>query len=214
MTPRQSTEPAPRRQEQRSEQTRSRVCVAAGECLDELGYSETSIQRVQERAGVSRGALMHQFATKEDMIVETLARLLAPTRSGRAPADARRNTVARGISVEDDLLGLWFKVVNSPQGRAVVEILVAARTDAALRDKVEPILKDYDAAINQDILRIYRATNGDDDDVVQLWTICRVFMRSLHLQERFLSDPKATRATVRRFAELIAPHLAPRDPAG
>lgn len=199
------------RQELRSEDTRRRICAAAVGCLDEKGYSETSIQRVQLRAEVSRGALMHQFATKEDLMAETLLRLLAPTRTSKSPNVARRNTVARGVSMKTDLLSLWAKVVNRPEGRAMVEILVAARTDKKLRDKVEPVLKKYNDDINQDILRVYQATNGTDEDVVELWAICRVFLRSLHLQERFTSDPKAAEKMIVRFARLVAPHMEPRQ---
>lgn len=206
-----SSDPAPSRQEQRSAQTRKRVCAAVVRCLDEGGYSETSIQRVQERAGVSRGALMHQFATKEDMIVETLTRILAPTFSDFGQKRSRRETVAQGVSVEEDLINLWANVVNCPEGRAMVEILVAARTDERLRVKVGPILSEYDTEINHDILRIYESPQGDDEDVVQIWTICRVFMRSLHLQERFASSPETVNAMVRRFAEIVAPHLRARQ---
>ncbi|SFU10450.1 TetR/AcrR family transcriptional regulator [Sedimentitalea nanhaiensis] len=212
MTERTSSNPPPNRQEQRSEDTRRRVCDAAVSCLDDMGYSETSIQRVQERAEVSRGALMHQFATKEDLMADTLSRLLAPTRTGKSQNAARRNTVARGVSMENDLLSLWSKVVDRPEGRAMVEILVTARTDKKLRDKVEPVLKKYNDDINQDILRVYQSTNGTDEDVVELWAICRVFLRSLHLQERFTSDPEAAQKMISRFAKLVAPHMRRRQP--
>ncbi|MFV0514763.1 MAG: TetR/AcrR family transcriptional regulator [Jhaorihella sp.] len=207
-----SSDPAPNRQEQRSAQTRRRICAAAIACLDEHGYSETSIQRVQERAGVSRGALMHQFATKEDMIVETLTRVLAATRHGQGLAGAERGADAPAAPIERDLLSLWSHLVDRPEGRAMVEILVAGRTDARLRAKIEPLLRTYEAEIGQDVLEIYEATGGDDEDVIRIWTICRIFMRSLHLQERFNPDPEAARAMVRRFAELVAPHLRRRDP--
>ncbi|MCB1364136.1 MAG: TetR/AcrR family transcriptional regulator [Rhodobacteraceae bacterium] len=212
MTGSPSPENAPNRQEQRSAQTRRRVCAAAIACLDERGYSETSIQRVQERAGVSRGALMHQFATKEDMIVETLRRVLASTRHGQGLAGARRGGDGGGASMERDLLSLWSHLVDRPEGRAMVEILVAARTDARLRAKIEPLLRTYEAEIGQDVLEIYESAGGSDEDVIQIWAICRIFMRSLHLQQRFDPDPEAARAMVRRFAELVAPHLRRRDP--
>lgn len=153
---------------------------------------------------------MHQFGTKEEMIAETLSRVLAPTRTRQDPASARRNTVARGISMEQDLFNLWTKVVDKPEGRAMVEILVAARTDKKLHNRVEPILKEYNNHINNEILRVYESISGNDENVIQLWTVCRIFMRSLHLQERFTSDPEATREIVKCFARLVSPHMRAR----
>ncbi|MBQ0770345.1 MAG: TetR/AcrR family transcriptional regulator [Sphingomonadales bacterium] len=200
------------RQTQRSEDTRRKVCAAVVICLDEMGYSDTSIQRVQERAMVSRGALMHQFATKEDLMADTLAHLLAPTRRFKSQKRTQTNTVARGVSMEADLLSLWSKIADRPEGRATVEILVAARTDRKLRDKIEPDLKKYNDDINQDILRVYQAINGTDEDVVEIWSICRVFLRALHIQERFNSDPEMAQMMIIRLAKLVAPHMRARTP--
>jgi AcrR family transcriptional regulator len=162
---------------------------------------------VQDRAGVSRGAVMHHFATREDIIVETLTRILGGTRRGQGLAGR-----IGGVSVERDLMALWSDMVDRPEGRAMVEILVAARTDPALGVRIAPLLADYDAGIGRDVLRVYAATSGDDGDVIGIWTICRVFLRSLHLQRRFDPDPDAVRASLRRFAGLVAPHLRRRAP--
>lgn len=60
---------APRRtQQQRREETRQRLLDATIDCLVEHGFAGTTTQRVQERAGVSRGALLHHFASKADLL--------------------------------------------------------------------------------------------------------------------------------------------------
>ena len=53
----------------------------------------------------------------------------------------------------------------------------------------------------------------DDKDVVTLWTICRIFVRGLHIQERFEPKPGRTSKIMKRFAQIIAPHLSVRDTA-
>ena len=45
------------KQEQKRAIARNRICRAVTECLVEHGYADTSINRVVERAGVSKGAL-------------------------------------------------------------------------------------------------------------------------------------------------------------
>ncbi|MEV6217467.1 helix-turn-helix domain-containing protein [Nocardia sp. NPDC051833] len=50
-------------------QMRSRLVEATVSCLVEFGYARTTTLRVQQRAGVSRGALLHHFPSKPDMFV-------------------------------------------------------------------------------------------------------------------------------------------------
>ena len=42
---------------------------AAIQCLYELGYAATTTQLVTDRAGVSRGAILHHYPTKVDLMV-------------------------------------------------------------------------------------------------------------------------------------------------
>src|SRR5258706_10023170 len=61
--------PARRPQAERSAETRSRLIAAAIACLHRLGYSATTVTVVAEEAGVSRGAMTHQFPAKTDLML-------------------------------------------------------------------------------------------------------------------------------------------------
>jgi AcrR family transcriptional regulator len=75
------------------EKTQNKIFKAVVFCLDHFGYYETSINKVLQYAGVSRGALTHHFNTKEAMIVETLERILDPVRGKRTLWDKRISDV-------------------------------------------------------------------------------------------------------------------------
>jgi AcrR family transcriptional regulator len=45
--------------------TRSRILDAALASFVEAGYTQTTIERIRDRSGVSNGALFHRFPTKE-----------------------------------------------------------------------------------------------------------------------------------------------------
>lgn len=67
------SEGRPRRtQAERSRLTRERVMLATVELLRIRGYGELSTVEVTERAGVSRGAMLHQFPTKNELLIETM----------------------------------------------------------------------------------------------------------------------------------------------
>jgi AcrR family transcriptional regulator len=197
----------------RADATRHKICSAVMACLDEVGYHATSITRVQALAGVSRGAMTHHFPSKEDLMVETAERLLDPVRgqSGPRAKSVPRLSAGHGDGVQADLVRLWTRVVNTREGRALLEILIAARTDLALQQKIAPSLKAYDNDINRNILGLYRSVHRGDDDVATLWTICRAFLRGLHLQRRFDDNPQKIRQVIERFGELMAPHMSARS---
>src|SRR5229473_7754051 len=66
----------PRRtQEERSASTRARLLDATISCLSELGYARTTTTEIAERAGVSRGAQLHHFPTKAELVTTAVEHL-------------------------------------------------------------------------------------------------------------------------------------------
>src|SRR5688500_14099942 len=68
-----------RTQEERSATMRARLLDATIDCLIDLGYSATTTTVIADRAGVSRGAQLHHFPTKAELVsaaVEHLANRL------------------------------------------------------------------------------------------------------------------------------------------
>jgi AcrR family transcriptional regulator len=65
----------PRTQQQRREETRRALLDAAVESLIEVGFARTTTLEVQRRAEVSRGALLHHFPSKAELLVATVDHL-------------------------------------------------------------------------------------------------------------------------------------------
>ncbi|MGR3761773.1 TetR/AcrR family transcriptional regulator [Roseobacteraceae bacterium NS-SX3] len=190
----------------RADRTRARILEAVIVSLDARGYSETSINRVQTAAGVSRGALTHHFPSKEEMMVKTLEHLLDPVRGPSEPSgDARLlRPEGRAADLPRELHRLWARVINTREGRALMEILVASRTDSALRTRITPSLWAYNDDFNRNIANLYSAPG---EDLALLWSICRSFMRGLHTQAPYERDPEIISKMVELFGRIMAPHL-------
>src|ERR1700748_3836545 len=61
---------APRgRREERTATSRARVLDAAVACLVESGFAGATTLRIQARAGVSRGRLLHHFPSRDELLV-------------------------------------------------------------------------------------------------------------------------------------------------
>jgi AcrR family transcriptional regulator len=127
-------QPTPRErrtQEERSATTRRLLLDATVECLVKYGYAGTTTTRVAELAGVSRGAQVHHFATKNELVLAAV-RHLADRQAEAALADPER-LIASEDTVGDALDLLWA-AHQGPTFDAAIELWVAARTDPELRD--------------------------------------------------------------------------------
>lgn len=185
-------------QQAKSERARAAICDATIAALAEVGYAETSLNRVASMADFSKGAVQHHFPTKEDLIAATLDTLLLRTVQSR---------IAEPKSVEDALLEAWQRFINTPAYLALMEVLNAARTDAALRQRISSDLVDWGKKLDQQSLARYQSVSGNAEDVVMLLNMTRSFMRGLLIQEQYGVTAATTLNYVRKWIELIAPLL-------
>src|SRR6516162_4206762 len=125
-----------RTQQERSAAMRLRLLDAAVDCLYELGYSGTTTIEVAARAGVSRGAQLHHFPTKEKLVTEAVRHVLAKRLDEfrEAFAELPEGTDKPGAAIDI----LWEKL-SCKVFYAWLELVVAARTDPALREVVEEL---------------------------------------------------------------------------
>jgi AcrR family transcriptional regulator len=134
-----------RTQLERRNETQAAILSASIDLLAENGYAGFSASRVAQRAGVSRGAQEHYFPKKNDLIAAATqhamreavehARSLAHTATGAA------DPVAQFLT---DSEHFFFR----PVFRAMIEIMIAARSDRALARIVNPIVLDARQVLN------------------------------------------------------------------
>jgi AcrR family transcriptional regulator len=123
-------------QEERTRAMRARLLEATVELLVEKGYAGTSTTLVSERAGVSRGAQLHHFPTKQDLVVAAVQHVTEVRGSELAAAAENLPTGTRRTRAVLQVLGDHF---TSPVFTAALELWVAARTDEALLAEVAPL---------------------------------------------------------------------------
>jgi AcrR family transcriptional regulator len=131
-----STAPARVPQEERTRVMRQRLLDATVDCLVEHGWSGTSTTLVSQRAGVSRGAQLHHFPTKTDLVVAAVEHLSEAR--GRELEDAARQ-LPTGRRRTRAVLEMLAEHFTSPVFTAALELWVAARTDPELHGAVAPL---------------------------------------------------------------------------
>lgn len=122
-------------QEERSRVTRTRLLEASIEVLAERGWSGTSTTVVSQRAGVSRGAQLHHFPSKTDLVIAAVEHLSTLRRDELSAAVERLPDQEGRIRA---VLGMFADLFVGPVFTAALELWVAARTDPTLLDVVAP----------------------------------------------------------------------------
>ncbi len=121
---------ARRTQTERRAKTNARLLDATLDCLIERGYSGTTTTEVENRAGVSRGARLHYYPTKARLLSAAVAHLY--TRIAERYAAAMEEVDPDGDRFHEGYRLLW-DTYKDPAFAAVLELLLAARTDDELR---------------------------------------------------------------------------------
>lgn len=135
----------PRRktQAERSAATRQVLLDAAIKCLFEHGYGTTTTILVAEEAGVSRGAMLHQFPSKADLMTFVVEAVFADevkqySKLLKGLDDPRERLMAYPMAV--------WKLQSRPEGVAVLEIFQGSRSDTVLAKKLKPVQAKIDKA--------------------------------------------------------------------
>jgi AcrR family transcriptional regulator len=121
-----------RTQEERSTATQNLLLDATIGCLVDLGYAGTTTTAVCQRAGVSRGAQLHHYPAKAQLVAAAIERLFERRHTEfRESLEAQPNL---GLALER----LW-EIYTSDTFYAWAELLVASRTDAGLRKRLRKV---------------------------------------------------------------------------
>ncbi len=129
-------------QAQKSAATRHRIVTAAVRCLVDLGYAGTTTTAIAARAGLSRGAMLHHFPSKIDVVRAAVEHLHA-RRLKAFRKSLERTAPAGGDRVRQALDAYWAHV-RHPMFVAFLELAVAARTDRELAAILLPARADFE----------------------------------------------------------------------
>ena len=175
--------------------TRERLLEATVTCLVEHGFSATTMQRVQSEAGVSRGALVHHYASMDELLVGAVHHVAA------RQLDALRHAAAGlrdGVSGRAQRVRLLHSVMSGPLFLAGIELWMAARTRPSLRAALAPAERELGAQIAT-ALTVEGATSANLSRV-ELDELL-ITLRGLAITSVLRPDPQFERTTVEHWLE-------------
>ncbi len=178
---------------ERTAAMRKRLIEAAIECLTNLGYGATTLQVVTDRAGASRGAILHHFPSKVDLMIAVaeyaagkqnrqVARLLADTEPGM-----------------DRYLGITmatWDAMQRPPAIALLEIMMGSRSDPDLGARFPAVIAALEKHQREGVWEQAQSVGITDKAQVEAMTwLHNAAMRGLAMELMFSRDlPKANAA--------------------
>jgi len=133
---------------ERTASMRQRLIDAAIECLHTVGYAATTTQLVVDTAEVSRGAILHHFPTKIDLIV-AVAEYAAKAQNRYVRR--RLADVEPGIERFIEITRATWEVMSQPPGQALLAILMSSRSDPALADALPAVVGKLESDQRSDV---------------------------------------------------------------
>ena len=191
-------------QEERTRVMRARLLEATIESLVECGWAGTSTTVVSQRAGVSRGAQLHHFPTKNALVLAAVEHLSEARRAELRTAAATLPTGSRRTRA---VLGVLAEHFTSPIFTAALELWVAARTDAQLLAAVGPLEQRVGREVHRltvDLLGVDESRPGSRELVQATLDL----VRGLGLANTISDDRRRRDRILDAWADLLDVHLA------
>ncbi|MCE6996668.1 TetR family transcriptional regulator [Saccharothrix sp. S26] len=194
-----------RRQADRSRETRRKLMEATVECLVEHGWAGTTTTVVAERAGVSRGAQLHHFRTRGELVAAAVEHLGAESvldlkeRARQVDESSPRGRIAAVVELIADFYA-------SDLFTAALELWVAARTDPDLKTVVVPL----EVRLGRETHRLAVELLGADEGkpgVRETVQLTLDLVRGLALANQLTDDGKRRSRIVRHWAKMLEDSL-------
>lgn len=190
---------------------RRRLLDATVECLVQHGYTATTTTRVTAIAGVTRGAQVHHFPTRADLVAAAVRYLMEMRME---LAIEKIDAVRQAIDPIDAALDLLWEVHHGPNRYAILELWMAARTDPELRERITEAEPAARGAVAEYVLAAF-ADHADLPRFRQvvhtaIYTVRGVLLTDLPVHDAVALDARwqAAKADLRRLIDDVIGQVA------
>lgn len=198
--PKKKAAPVKRRrtQAERTAETRKALVDSTVTTIHRLGYGGATSAVIAEAAGVSSGSIVHHFGTRADLMAEVVRSVFDQELEAYGELQERMHVGSRLA----DWPGLVWQVLSRPSGMAVLEILLAARSDPKLAERIAPLQASLE---QQSVTRALLRWDGPSKkDVLALARLIVWSVRGLSIAQVLVPDPREIEQSVTLLQRILA----------
>ena len=143
---------------------RKRLIDAAIDCLNEYGLGMTTLQRITDRAKASRGAFIHHFPTRVDLLI-AVAEHAAESQNIHV---RRRLAREPGLPIFEAITSATWEAIVQPTAIALLEIMIGARSDET-RPAFSALIDRLQAAQREGVWEQAQLAGIKDRETIRQW---------------------------------------------
>lgn len=197
-----------RRQADRRAETRRKLLDATLDCLAELGYAGATLAEIVARAGVSRGAQVHHFGSRQQLMVEAAEDLLRRVYRDLgevllALPDGRQR-LSRTVE------GAWEQLFATPRFRAYQALLTASHQDAGLAEALGKVIQRMQQYYAPAVAHYFIPAEGAVIKPETVFVQLACFLHGLAAQAHLAPDPGAIERQLKAYIRLMSTQLQAR----
>jgi AcrR family transcriptional regulator len=134
----------PARATPKSQRTRARILDAALRLFAQIGYHAATNAVIADAAGLTRGAMLYHFASREELVEAAIAHI--ELQRARLFEQAAAAPALPGVDAADHAIDVYWSMLHEPPFLAFAELEAAARTDVMLALRLEAARSAFDHA--------------------------------------------------------------------
>lgn len=186
-----------RTQAERTAETRKALVDAAVKTIHRSGYGGATAVIIAQEAGVSAGSIVHHFGTRADLMAEVVRSVFEQELEAYGELQQRMN-IGSHLA---DWPGLVWEVLSRPSGMAVLEILLAARSDPKLAERIAPLQASLE---QQSVARaLLRWEGPGKKDILALARLIVWAIRGLSIAQVLVPDRREIERSVALFQRIL-----------
>jgi AcrR family transcriptional regulator len=197
-----------RSQEERSAGTSARLLDATIDLLHDRGLWRMSTPDIAAHAGVSRGALTHHFASRDELIIAAVSRDLA-----RITANLHRFAVdvaeRRGSS--DEIVDYLWRMMSNRLFYVTLEYLPEARHNRDFRTRLVPMVKDFHQGVDAVWMAFAEGRSTDPRRTRTVMNATMCLIRGMIAQTILRDDPAYFAELLDFWKQQVRQHFPDRD---
>lgn len=197
-------------QQERTAATTESLLRATIELLHDRGFHRMSTVEIAERAGVSRGALSHHFASKDEIVVAAIRHQL---RASTARLHAMARTIREDGGSTDTIVDFIWSLMTDRLYYVTMEYMPEARHNASFKSQVVVVVKEFHEGLDTVWAELAGQIGADVERASTVMNATMCTIRGMIAQTTLKDDPAYFAALLDYCKRQVARELRHVTPA-
>lgn len=197
-----------RTQDERSAATIKKISEATIALIAEVGFVNVTTTMVAKRAGTSRGAILHHFPSKAELVKHATGDMWAQVTA--ASRDMREQAATSELDADALVDAVWTGLMTDTYVSVSIDMMTAARGDADLAAHVDTWIRRMFVSYRKTAKLIFAAKGLSEEDSETLIILITSALRGLRIAQMFEPGADRTLAARSMLADLIRSYMAQR----